>query len=304
MQMKPSFTRATNKIKEKAKKSYFEAKVKDPELKNDIEEFENTLEEDYSYYLDLAFNIYSSEYPNQAYIDEMHELFSDPKRKNGFDRYIASINTVVNNLSSNPDFYENCNKDDVTNLKTTRKALVDFKEFENNFVSQKIHKKNTYPSLKPEIFIGENSQPNWFNDEESEKYLSLSKNEQEVYLKKREEVLFKKFSDDIEYKSEAQINGIVKLYQDNFTKKTEERKYNNQLDEYISLNQQERYDYINNYKQDLIKADMKNSAYTDNKFENIKLSANLMAEAFVINARKREQGEKPHTINGPRLKMG
>lgn len=303
MQYKPSFTKATNKIKEKAKKSYFEAKIKDPELKNDIEEFEETLDEDYSYYLDLAFNIYSSEYPNQAYIDEMHELFSDPKRKSGFDRYIASINTVINNLSSNPDFYENCNKDDVTNLKTTRKALVDFKEFEHNFVSQKIHKKNTYPSLKPEMFIGKISQQDWFNDEESEKYLSLNKKEQEVYLKKREDVLFKKFADDIEYKSEAQVNGIVKLYQDNFISQTANKQFNIELDKYLSLNDNDKTDYLNNYKDKLITDSKKDPDYTADKFGNISYSADKQIELFLIAARKREQGDKPHTINGPRLRM-
>lgn len=293
--MKPSFTRATNKIKEKAKKSYFEAKVKDPELKNDIEEFENTLEEDYSYYLDLAFNIYSSEYPNQAYIDEMHELFSDPKRKNGFDRYIASINTVVNNLSSNPDFYENCNKDDVKNLKTTRKALVDFKEFENNFVSHKIHKKNTYPSLKPEQYI-ENSDN---NDAEIQKYLSLSSKEQDVYLKKREEILFNKYSNDNEFKSEAQINGVVEFYQDLFINKTSKIKNEQKLDYYNSLDEIGKNDYINNYKNELFNEYSKDSKIPENNKKELPV---VLANMFIVEARKREQGEKPTTIEGYKLK--
>jgi len=298
MQMKPSFTRSATNIKEKAKKSYFEAKVKDPELKKDIDEFEYTLEDDYSYYLDLAFNIYSSEYPNQEYINEMNELFSDPKRKNGFDRYIANINTVVNNLCSNPDFYENCNQDDIKNLKTTRKALGDFKDFENNFVSNKIHLKNTYPSLTPEQYI-ENSE---ISNDEIEKYLTLNKEEQRVYLKKREEMLFKKHSNENEFQSEAKINLVVEFHQNLFTNKTSKIEHDQKLDYYNSLDESGKIDYINSYKQDLIKADMKNSAYTDNKFENIKLSANFMAELFLIEARKREQGEKPTTIEGYKLK--
>lgn len=155
-----------------------------------------------------------------------------------------------------------------------------------------------YQDLNPEKYI-ENSD----NSEEIEKYLLLKNNEQDEYIKKREKALLKRYSEDHNFKSEEQIKGIVNYDQKLFIDKVSKIKNDQILDFYNSLSQNEKIDYIKKYKDELINEGLKDKEYTQDKFENIELSANKQLELFIQKALKREHGEKPNKRKGLKIRL-